>query len=98
MLQVKQRGAYFTYQTVTVTWILVHVLVWSAEAKPDDMAGLVAAVDASPLAAVLAAPRGEEAGGVACDALFEGEQGGPLGGDATTTMGARGLRRTTREE
>jgi hypothetical protein len=50
--------------------------------KPDDMAGPLAAPDASPLAAVLVSaglpPRGEESSRVACDALFELQQGDPL--------------------
>ena len=55
--------------------------------KLDDVACSVAAADASPPAAVLSFPRGEEVGVVACNALFEGEQGGPLGRDAAVAMG-----------
>jgi hypothetical protein len=60
-----QRGVDLTEQTITIiTWICVHVRVQSAEVKADDMAGLVAAPDASPPAAVLVAPRSEEVGDV----------------------------------
>lgn len=62
------------------------------------MAGAVAAPDASPPAAVLAVPRGEEVGSVACDALLEGEQGGPLRGDAAAAMGVLELQCTARED
>lgn len=67
------------------------------------MASLVVASDASPLAAISATPRREQVGGVACDALLEGEQSGPLSGNAyaATTMGVLGLGLpacTTRDE
>ena len=51
--------------------------------KLDDMACSVAATDASPPAALMSLPRGKEVGVVACNALFEGEQGSPLGWDAS---------------
>ena len=63
----------------------------------DDMAGPVTALDASPPAAVLSSPRGEEVGTVIRDALLEGEQGSPLVGDAAVTMGVLGLWRAIGE-
>ena len=89
MLQGKQRGTYLAEQsTGTTTYIIVAISVEChiriAKMKLDDMACSVAATDASPPAAVLSLPRGKEVGVVACNALFEGEQGGPLSRDAAT--------------
>jgi len=55
------------------------------------MACSVAAADALPPAAILSVPRGKDTGVVTCDALVEGEQGGPLGWDAAATMGMHKL-------
>lgn len=47
--------------------------------KLEDMAGPVAAQDASPAAAVsIFLPRGKQVHGVTADAMFEGQQGVPL--------------------
>lgn len=62
-----------------------------AKVKLDDMACLVAAADAPPPAAILSMPRGEDTSAVTCDAPVEGEQGGPLGWDATAAMGMLGF-------
>ena len=67
--------------------IVVGSHIRIAKMELDDMASSVAATDASPPAAVLSFPRGEEVGVVACNALFEGEQGSPLGRDAAAVMG-----------
>jgi hypothetical protein len=85
MLQSKQGTTYLTNQGCGVT---VDVVVGVAEPKLDDMAGTVAAPDASPPAAVLLVvavatvwlllPRVEDACWVAGDALLEGQQGVPL--------------------
>ena len=90
MLQGKQRGTYLADQSLRSLIITraIEVVIWIGKVKLDDMAGLVAASDASPPAAVLATPRGEEVGAVICDALLEGEQGGPLGRDAAAAAAA----------
>jgi hypothetical protein len=59
--------------------------------KLEDMAGVVAAGDTSPAAAVSAAPRGEEASGVICDALLEGEQCGPVSGETGAILVVVGM-------
>jgi hypothetical protein len=70
-----------------MTWIrCVRVQNCIAKMKLDDMTCSVAATDASPPAAVLSVPRGEDVSTVTCDALLEGEQGGPLDRDAAAVM------------
>jgi len=81
MLQSKQGTTYLANQGCGVT---VDVVVGVAEPKLDDMAGTVAAPDASPPAAVLlvvatvSPPRAEDAARVAGDAVLECQQGVPL--------------------
>jgi len=83
MFQIKQRRTYLADQACEIL-----LLVVVAEKKLEDMAGPVAAPDASPPAAVLlveaasSLPRCEDACRVLGDALLEGEQRIPLVPDA----------------
>ena len=92
MLQGKQRGTCLPEQSTGTTTYIIHAIgverhIRIAKMKLDDMACSVATTDSSPPAAVLSLPRGKEVGVVACNALFEGEQGDPLGRDAAAAMG-----------
>lgn len=84
MLQGEQRRTYLSDKGSLVgvsILCLVGVGAHVAEMNPDDMAGLAAATDASPQAAVLLLswlPRGEDVCRVAGDASFELQQSVPL--------------------
>jgi hypothetical protein len=74
MTQGEQRG----------TYLADHTGGAGAKVKADDMAGQVAAPNASPFAAVFLSlfPRVKKASGIVSDALLECEQGLPLAGVA----------------
>ena len=71
---------------IMTTPICVKVRTCIGKVKLDDMTYSVVATDAPPPAAIMSVPRGEDTCVVTCDALVEGEQGGPLGWDAAATM------------
>lgn len=56
MLQRKQRGTYQSYHTVSDEAHAIIIKLGLPKLKLDDMAGPVAAPDASPLATVVASP------------------------------------------
>ena len=88
MMQGEQGGTYLARQSRAVGMkpliISVHVV---AKTEADDMAGPVAAPDASPAAAVFVTlvPRGKAPSRVAGDASLESQQGVPLAGYAGGT-------------
>lgn len=84
MLQGEQRTTYLADQASVDAPAAVSIVADPPipEVEPEDMAGQVAAPDASPPAAVLlmasSLPRAEEGPGVAGDAFLERQQGVPL--------------------